>query len=284
MAWVVSVGRSSLVPDSLVVVNVLALALLGWVGGLLALHAGRHPLWGLTLPAYWGYLWSLGRDLTEITTAAALMGGLYLFRRQRWLAAAACLLVAVLCKETAAYAVDVVGAIRLIGWVRHRDRPFLQRTDLTWAVPLGGFAAWQVTVASLTGTAPLLASGGANLGVPFGGFVRAVGHYTSMLPAGAAWLWWGELGLLTALTVCAGRVLWRSAVLPHERALWAAAVALVVCASHGIWLGDVGFRSLDLLYLFNWLVMLHSNRRSRVALAGTALAWIVVFVELVLFI
>jgi hypothetical protein len=49
------------------VVNVLGLG-----GALLARDSGRHVLWGLVLPGYWGYLWSLGRDLTEISAAGTI--------------------------------------------------------------------------------------------------------------------------------------------------------------------------------------------------------------------
>ena len=52
-------------------------------------------------------------------------------------------------------------------------------------------------------------------------------------------------------------------------------------AATGIWLGDVGFRSLDDLYLMGWLVLLY--RRGPIwpwaVLCGGA--WVTVFVELV---
>ncbi|HEX3981613.1 MAG TPA: hypothetical protein VHW93_10320, partial [Acidimicrobiales bacterium] len=47
-AWLLAAGRSSLVPDSLIIVNLVALALLGYGGGLLAQEGGRHAVWGLT--------------------------------------------------------------------------------------------------------------------------------------------------------------------------------------------------------------------------------------------
>jgi hypothetical protein len=65
LAWLVSLGQHSHVFLTLVIVNVVAAAVLGLAGGLLAQSAGRHALWGLVFPLYWGYLWTLGRDLTE---------------------------------------------------------------------------------------------------------------------------------------------------------------------------------------------------------------------------
>ena len=56
---------------------------------------------------------------------------------------------------------------------------------------------------------------------------------------------------------------------------------LVLSAAAGIWLGEVGFRSLDDAYLLSWLVLLYRRGRiwpwSMICFA----TWGVVFVELV---
>ena len=58
---------------------------------------------------------------------------------------------------------------------------------------------------------------------------------------------------------------------------------LALSTAKGIWLGDVGFRSLDDVYLTGWLLLL-SRRRTlspwTLICAGT---WLAVFVELVRF-
>ena len=41
----------------------------------MAQSAGRHAFWGLAFAGYWGYLWTLGRDLTELTAAAFVLLG-----------------------------------------------------------------------------------------------------------------------------------------------------------------------------------------------------------------
>lgn len=85
LAWLLSGGgRPFLVPAALVLANLIGLGILGWSGARVALDSGRHALWGLVAPAYWGYLWSLGRDLTEIL-AAALLTGLVAVRHHQWL-------------------------------------------------------------------------------------------------------------------------------------------------------------------------------------------------------
>ena len=69
---------------------------------------------------------------------------------------------------------------------------------------------------------------------------------------------------------------------PFEfRVLWCVSMLLVLSAAAGIWLGDVGFRSLDDAYLLSWLVLLYRRGRiwpwSMICFA----TWGVVFVELV---
>lgn len=283
LSWLLSGGgRPSLVPLALVVANVAGLGALGWAAARVALDGGRHALWGVLIPAYWGYLWSLGRDLTEILAAAALLSGLVALRHRRWVVAAAALSAAVLCKETATYAVGLVGATHVVVDLRRRRRP--EWAELAWLVPLAVFGAWELTVRAETGRLPLRASGGANLGVPLGGLVDAVRHYAAALPSTSSFLWWGEVALLAVVVLSAARALRHTSAPVHERVIWAGAVVLALCVAHGIWLGDVGFRSLDLVYLSSWLVLLGSSYRLRWLLATSAVAWSVVCAELVLFI
>ncbi|MHB1582308.1 MAG: hypothetical protein ACYC0E_00965 [Acidimicrobiales bacterium] len=283
LSWLLAVGgRPSLVPLALVVANVAGLGALGWAAARVALDSGRHALVGVVVPAYWGYLWSLGRDLTEILAAAALLTGLVALRHRRWIAAAVALSAAVLCKETAAYAVGLVGATQVVVALRRRRRP--EWSELAWLVPLVVFGAWELVVRAEVGRLPLRASGGANLGVPLGGLIDGLRHYAGTLPSASSFLWWGELAVLAVVALGAARTLRHSSAPVHERVIWAGSVVLALCVAHGIWLGDVGFRSLDLVYLSSWLVLLGSSYRLRWLLATSAVAWSVVCVELVLFI
>jgi hypothetical protein len=281
IAWVLAAGRSWLVPYTLVATNIIALSALGLGGGLLARESGRHPMWGLALAGYWGYLWSTGRDLTEITAAAFLVLGLVAYRRQRPLLAGLALLGAVLSKETAAYVVAIIAICRLTGWIARRDVRPPGVIDATWAVPATGFVGWQLAVFSATGTVPLLSSGNANLTWPVTGLANGVRHYITALPSVASLAWTGELAVLIALVIAAGVSLRHSSVPTYEKFVWLAVAILAICTAPGIWLGDVGFRSLDDVYLFSWIVLLGSPRRLvplGVLLAGT---WVLVALELI---
>jgi hypothetical protein len=280
IAWVLAAGHPSLVPDTLIVTNVVSLGAVGLGGALLAQDSGRHALWGLALAGYWGYLWSAGRDLTEITAAAFLLLGLWAYRRNRWVLAGVLLLGAVLTKETAAYVVVIIAVTRLAGRAIGRDRRPWGTTDVSWLLPLLAFAAWQLAVFVTTRSVAIGHSGNANIGPPLNGLIDGIRFYWPALPSVASFLWFGELLVLSAIAVGAAVSIRTTTVPVHERLAWAAVVVLAVCAASGIWRGDVGFRSLDDVYLFSWIVLLGTGRGlwPYVGLAGAT--WLVVAVEL----
>jgi len=320
LAWVVAHGQHTSVPLALVIVNVAACGVVALAGGMLAMSADRHALWGLVFAGYWGYLWTLGRDLTELTAAAFVLLGLAALVRRAPIWGGLSLLCAVLSKETS---VLLVGTLAVLGlWVRLagarsgsgagsgagararlvagaglgarlatvdanpssgqsgiRGRISLRRFDLAYMIPLAGFVIWQVVLFDATGHVPIFGSGGQNLGIPFVGIFRGLSHYLRLLPSTASILWVGELCILTLVAVGAASSLRTAPV--EIRALWVVSLGLALTAATGIWLGDVGFRSLDDLYLMGWLVLLY--RRGPIwpwaVLCGGA--WVTVFVELV---
>jgi FtsH-binding integral membrane protein len=284
IAWLIAAGQRSLVPATLIITNVVALGAIGFGGGLLARDSDRHAMWGLVLAGFWGYLWSAARDLTEITAAAFLVLGLYAYRRNRSLLAALLLLGAVLAKETALYVVLVIAATRIVRWLARRDLRSLGLTDVTWALPLIGFAGWQVAVLWATGRLPLSASGQANLSQPFTGLGDGLRHYLSHPLHVASLLWIGELTVLFVIVIAASASIRSSSVPRHERLAWAAFVLLTICLSPSIWRGDVGFRSIDDIYLFSWIVLLGTHRRLWPLAAILGGTWCVVAIELIKFV
>jgi hypothetical protein len=295
LAWIVAGGQHGSVPRALVVVNVVACGAVAFGGGLLAQSAGRHALWGLVFAGYWGYLWTLGRDLTELTAAAFVLLGLAAWTRRAPVWSGVALLCAVLSKETS---VLLVGALAMaVLWVRstqgrpgstsvasppasplsHPLRP--RRSDVAFLIPIGGFILWQVILWHVTGRVPIYKSGGENLGIPLVGLFHGVTHYLSLFPSAASAVWLGELGILVLVVVGAAKSLGAA---PFEfRILWIASVLLALSAATGIWLGDVGFRSLDDAYLMSWLVLLYRRQTGWPWVMICGGTWVVVFVELV---
>jgi hypothetical protein len=74
--WLLSAGgHGRLLPVLLVLVNLVAVAAMAWLGGLLARESGRHALWGLLFAAYFGLVVSVGRDTSEPVADAACSAG-----------------------------------------------------------------------------------------------------------------------------------------------------------------------------------------------------------------
>jgi hypothetical protein len=280
-------GRTGAVPWSMVVVNIVGLGALGWMGATAARDGGRSVWWGLLLPASFGFLWTLSRDLTEITEAAFLVGGLLALRRNRPVVAGLLLAGAVLAREPALLAVACIFVTQATRWWRRgRDRS-VWRAAPAWAIPAGAFVAWQLTVFGVTGRLPVRSSGAHNAGLPLVGVVDGVRHYALELPRVGALLWFGEIAVLALLVVGAAVSLRQAAIPTHERVAWVGYLVLAVCLASGIWLGDVGFRSLDDVYVMSVLVLLGAPRwRPIVRVAPLALGatWVVVAVELVRFV
>ena len=304
LAWLAAGGVRAAVPWTMVAVNVVALAVLGLLGAVLARSAGRHALAGLLVAAYPGFLWTLGRDTTELVAGAFLVGGLVALRARRPLLAGVLLAGSALSRETALATVGAVGVAWLAGLVARRtghaqgttsagpgNEPSrwgwlgpLDVAAVSWVLPVVAFVADQAVAAARTGKVPLRSSGSKNLGLPFDGFVHGLVHYATTLPSTAALLWFGELVVLAVVVALAASVARHSDALLHERVAWAVLVVMAVCLAPGIWLGDVGFRSLDPLYLLSVVLLLGSPRRLVIPGGLVAAAWMVVAVELCLFI
>lgn len=282
LAWITAGTRTAAVPWTMVAVNIAGIGALGVMGAVLARDGGRRVWWGLLLPGSFGFLWTLSRDLTEITEAALLVAGLLALRRGRPGWAAAALTAAVLSRETALVAVGCIAVVQGRDWWRRRAGPGTMA--LAWVVPVVGFVAWQLVVLARTGHLPATGSGSRNVGVPFDGLLRGISHYGALLPDVRALLWFGELVVMATLVVTAALAVRHSHAPDHERLAWVAYVVLALCLAPGIWLGDVGFRSLNDVYVLSWLVILASARRPRLVALALAGSWLVVAVELIKFV
>jgi len=302
LSWLVAGGRSWLVPWSLVVVNIIGLACLGALGAMIARESGRHSWWGLLLPSYFGFLWVLSRDLAEIVTATFVVAGVVALRRNRFVLAATAFSVAVLSRETALLVVAALAVERPLSTIVARlsarraiadgTRPVAVAPGaveaapapaMTWIAPGVSFLAWQFVVRLATGSWPLLTSGQRNLGAPFAGLAQGFGHYMDLFPSRAAVLWFGELFILIVVVAVAALALRTTNARLYERAAWLAYGVLALILAPGIWLGDVGFRSLDDLYLFSCIVLLSSKQRLTASGVLVAGGWMVAAVELIRF-
>jgi hypothetical protein len=275
LAWLASGGQRQLVPDALVAVNLAALVVMAWLGAILARDAGRHAGWGLLVAGYWGFLFSVGRDLPEVLASAFLVGGLVALRRGRPVLAGLLFACAVLTLETT---LDVVIAVALVAVVQilcRTRRP--GAADLSWMLPGLAFVGWQLTGWAVTGTLPMRADTGDNLGAPVVSMVGAVVHYLGRVTSGGSLLWLGEFVVLAVVTLFAAWSLLRSRVPVWEKTAWVVAFLVAISLARGIWYGRADFRGFEDLYLLSTIVLLGSRHRLWLPAALVALAWVVTF-------
>ena len=142
LAWFGAAAQGRFVPYSLIGVNVVALSVMAWLSGLVARDSGRRAIWGLLIVGYFGFLFSLGRDLTEICEACFVVGGLLALRRRRPLVAGTLLAAALLSRETALAVVGAVALVAIVEIARRQRRP--GRSDVSWILPGVVYLAWQL--------------------------------------------------------------------------------------------------------------------------------------------
>ena len=274
LAWLFTGGQHRMLPDVLIILNVVGLAVLAWLGAVLAQDCGRHALWGLVFAAYFGAVLSLSRDLAEIVAACFTLAGLIALRRARPILAGGALAAAALTRETALVIVAAVALVRLSQMVRSKARP--GRDDLAWVIPSVVFGAWQLTVKAVTGSLPARSDAGSNLSFPLTAMVGGIHHFLTLMPSKTATIWFGELIVLAVVASLAGWSLRGSSVPAHEKLSWALMLLLLVSLSSAVWSNSADFRAFDELFLLSWLVLLGARRWNYVPALMTAGAWMVV--------
>ena len=155
VTWLITLGATIPVTIGLVAVNVIGMGVIAGIGAVLALHHQRNPWWGLALVSYYGFAFTIAKDLTEITEVTFLLLAILAAHHRRWIPAALALSVVVLTRESAMFVVPALAVWRLGLLVRREAKP--SSIDLTWILPPIAFAAWQLTVRGGTGRFPLTA-------------------------------------------------------------------------------------------------------------------------------
>jgi len=266
LTWLASFGQHVLVPVTLVVINIVAIAAIGYLGGMFARQGGHHALAGLVLPAYFGLLTSLARDTAEPLAAACLLGGLLAVRARRPVLAGVLLAYGALTRETVMIAVGALAIVRVVGVLRLRPRPpWPGREDLAWALPTVVFAAWQVVVKLAVGRFPLLADSGRNAGAPFIAPLKALEHnfkHVNLHQFDQFDLWFLELAILVLFAVAA-LVCLRSTTAPvHERLAFVLYLVEICVVTPSTWSSlDADLRSFIEVYLLAAIILLGTPRR-----------------------
>ncbi len=273
IAWALSLGQASWVKWSLVITNILGMGIIAFAGANLARSRGRPALVGVALASSSGLIFSLSRDLCEVTMIAALTAGVALMARRQYAWAAVCWALACLVHEQALFCVVPYGLYRLVRWIRRREwSPTAQ--DLPWIVSLAAFGAWQLVCRSVVGKFPVLSAKG-GLDIPFEGLIKQTKLWVQDGIGPVEALVVPQFALLVTLIVVAFRSS-KNLQSDDQWLRWAlvGAAALVASLSHPVWVDPAALRQLVVLSTVAWFVIVMSGRRIPLALvAATGLVW-----------
>jgi hypothetical protein len=233
-------------------------------------------MWGLLPAGFFGFVYSLARDLTEITGIVFAVGAIVAVRFNRPVLAGVLLTYAVLSRETAVVVVIGLFLARGYEFVRRSERP--GRTDWAWALPVLAFALWQVICKVAYGSVPIFADRG-TLSVPFEGVIRAVGHWLAH-PDHVSLLQLAQLAVVTLVVLAALRQLRHTRSMPFEQLAFLGALLFVVSLSGRVWNNDPEeFRTMADVFVLGAGVLLGTDRRftpTAVVLAScNAFLWLV---------
>ena len=279
-AWLAAGGQQRLIPDTLVAVNVLAFAALAWVSALLARDCGRRAIWGLLVVGYFGFLFSVGRDLTEVCEMFLVVAALVALRRGRAVLAGGLLAGAVLSRETALVVVVGIALVSLRSVIGRKRR--LGRADMAWAFPAAAYVAWQLVIWSVAGSLPLRSDSEDNVTYPFLAMGNAVWHYFQQLPSQHAVIWFAEAVTVALIVGLAAASLRVSRASTEEKVSWTISLILVLSLTKVIWSSHADFRGFEDLYVLSIVILLDSNRRLGWIAALAGVIWMATFVHRVL--
>ena len=178
-AWALSLGRGGLVPYTLVLVNLLAIAALARAAVLLATHFGMPARLGLLIPFYPGFVLSICRDTAEIVATALAICGMVAATKGRWLSAALLASAAMLARETTLLYLVGFGLVALVEAARRRA---FDPRIVYCLVPLAAFIVWQAALRAIWGTLPFDDIGHHDLSIlPLVDYTRGVAGYASAM-------------------------------------------------------------------------------------------------------
>lgn len=239
LGWLFSFGEPLLVVYSLIFVNFFMLLLIGHLAGRYAQLARRHAIWGLALSLYPGFIYTLSRDLVEITEAGILLAGLLFLEMKKESLASTFFSLAILAKETA-----LLAAVALLSRKKY------------WPVaiaPIAIYGLWQL-VMNWWWQYGLDSSTRVNIGLPFVGIIE--GYQIGYEPD----RWSIAFGFLIIFLLFVLIGLQRSSAARHVKFAWALYAFLLICLTKNVWVESLAFlRAASLFYLTGTLILLKNR-------------------------
>lgn len=151
LAFLLALGQASVLPWSMLAINVICLLALTAAVSRWAATRGRSPWWGAVIGLMPGLLMPVLRDLSDVLAITAVLGGLLAWRVNRRWTAAGLLSIAVLAREPMTLAVVAI-TLEVIAqcWTGRREpgafRRAVRRGWPTIVLPTLVFAGWQIYI------------------------------------------------------------------------------------------------------------------------------------------
>lgn len=264
--WLVALGNPRHVPEALVLVNLLAIALIGSAGGVIARNFDLHAIWGVVPALYPGFFLTLVRDTAEIVAAACVLNGIaaliYHEKGRAWGAAGATLMfsLAVLARETTVLVAAALFASWFWSRIRHTE------TVVSWhqgIVPPLVMALWHFTLYLRWGEFPS-EQGSGNVGAPFVGVMEFALEIADRQNRWES-VWLIELWFLAAIALLTLGVLWWSRAELYVKISYVGYFGLAAVLTRLIWVEDWSFmRALTELHMMAAIILLGAPRWARI--------------------
>lgn len=252
LAGVLAFGHVKWLPWTMILVNYLAVCVLGFTAGLFAQAFGRHALWGLVIPFYPGILLSLDRDLTEVLAISFALGALYFLHRGCIILGACTLALAILARET----IVILACALFAEWVWQMLRRQARWIGAVLTIPLAAFAAWQLWIFATWGR---FGPAKGPIGTPMKYFTVFLNQATRSMPERSLLFW--ELTLLVGTTLLAASALFGSGLDRGVKLAWIGYLVLTLLLSGAVWVEDWAFmRATVELMVLSSLILMNSRK------------------------
>jgi hypothetical protein len=215
LAWLLSFGRLSTIPNVLLILNLIAMGAAGALMSAIAMRYGRSGWWGLVIALSPGLIYAVTADTAEPVAIAFAAAGVLAWANKKRGTAAALLSVATLCKEPMLVVPAGLLVWEFLSWRRARRSSLPWQAFATVLTPLIVFFGWQAYLWTRFHRFAVAASSGTlALSKPFKGWFDAIRFANTYALQGFDRMSYATVGL--ALIIMFAGVL----VIGSVRSLW----------------------------------------------------------------
>lgn len=268
-----SLGINSAVPIIMVLLNLVALGLMAYFAGKIMKKLNYNIYWGLLIPFYPGFLFTLARDLTEILGICLLTIAFFFLLKERKIAFAVSASLAVLARET-----TLIFALGFL--VAYLYQVIFQKEKLSFKLfliylsPILVFLLWQLILAWVWPRWAINSSIYYNITWPFAGLVYHIKNGRLLNRQNLIEIFY----LLFIITSAAWAYL-KTKIDPGVKFSFLIALIIFMLISKSIWIEDWSYmRAFSELYFFSVLITIFSqDYLKKYAVVFSLIMWLVLY-------